>query len=291
MRLATRTPGNDHTFAPVLNGRRVDGTDDMPVELGIDVATGESPFADLAVRSLLEFISRTTSGVFVIPRDGTDKVLTSTSFADGGVVTIRDIMQGNDRSCFVRANSDPVKGKYKLTTTPLFVGAKSQLSRATVSWNWCSSAYNRALALKEQHADLLEQVAQTSLAASYGIMNVTYPTAVDELQWAGHRGQKACTVSEPAARDCSASWLLDVDEMGNVRAPADGSVSLGAQKLRNCFAQGNGNGTGNSWWGYDALQVEFDKMITCYNSKKAGYLKDVRSKESKTLPVTGEIFQ
>ena len=134
-----------------------------------------------------------------------------------------------------------------------------------------------ARAAGQSRADSLKSdlfTAQTSLAASYGLLQMTYVTAIDELRWAG---------TDDGRRN--PSLLFDTDE--NLLA-GGGSVNLGTLKVVRAFRQLDSDlATGvRVPTGQAEIVGVFVKAWNRYNPWQKGYGESVASRVSTFAPVT-----
>jgi hypothetical protein len=133
--------------------------------------------------------------------------------------------------------------------------------------NWTKKAgkagASRAQALK---GDLF--TAQTALASSYGILQMTYVTAIDEMKWTGD----GLGAKNP--------WLL-FDSV-EVHDRQGGSLNIGTKKVVKDFKNVPGTGAINT--PQDLLNT-FIRAWDRYNSREAGYGNSVAGNVPSYLPV------
>jgi hypothetical protein len=99
--------------------------------------------------------------------------------------------------------------------------------------NWGANARLSVVEKIWEDPLLLDFTAQTAVSASYGLMQMTYETAVEALGWGG---RKSVTTCKDDASECDPSYLFDTDD--NLQN-SGGSVPLGSDYLRRLFHRKN----------------------------------------------------
>lgn len=145
--------------------------------------------------------------------------------------------------------------------------------------NWSDNSQSQASRVRGNPA-LLNFTAQTPLAASYGIMQMLYTTAIRPLGWTGIKSSGVCYVSP---EDCNPSFLFDTDE--NI-ALGGGTITLASALLRRGFIKQNSTVSisdpefNNS----TLLNIAFQNMLRSYN-KRGTYPQEVMNFVGLFLPV------
>lgn len=146
-------------------------------------------------------------------------------------------------------------------------------------WSAYCSPSTRSLIEDDDAADILDFVAQTPTAASYGLFQMMYETCVEE--WSG--------VNDPAHPGSSSKaprYLFDTD--ANL-ALGGGTLSVANQYHVKHYLR---LGAPLTFDAPDDFVKELRLMYQAYNSKKVGYGADVITKSKDYVPIrTGSIFQ
>jgi len=124
--------------------------------------------------------------------------------------------------------------------------------------NWGKNAKNPTRVAKVKNGTV-DFSAQLSLAASYGLLQVTYATAID-LKWAGNTAS------------CSATDPKDPDNLFDTRcnlANGGGSLGIGTRYTEGNFA--SKSGVTPSLTNEPSLETAFSQAYQMYNAYKDGY--------------------
>jgi len=155
-------------------------------------------------------------------------------------------------------------------------------------WSDPENASPNVIAQIRNTPSLLEFTAQTPLAASYGIMQMTYIRAIRPLQWKGTKTSGPCF---RFPEKCNPSFLFDTDE--NIAA-GGGTLALASDNLLIGFMTRNpGISTTDPNFGDKSLlDAAFRNMLRSYNPGKTTYAAEVLGFSQEFLPVReAGIFQ
>jgi hypothetical protein len=155
-------------------------------------------------------------------------------------------------------------------------------------WSDPENASPNVIAQIRNTPSLLEFTAQTPLAASYGIMQMTYIRAIRPLQWKGTKTSGPCF---RFPEKCNPSFLFDTDE--NIAA-GGGTLALASDNLLIGFMTRNpGISTSDPNFGDKSLlDAAFRNMLRSYNPGKTTYAAEVLGFSQEFLPVReAAIFQ
>ncbi len=130
---------------------------------------------------------------------------------------------------------------------------------------WSATARRATLNAIRRDPDILDFTAQTPLAASYGLMQMLYTTAIAPMGWTGLKPTGACRVDPD---DCNPSSLFDTS--ANVAA-GGGSVALASDYLRRRFQQRNRavSQTDPRFGNPAQLEAAYRNMLQGYNQAPA----------------------
>jgi hypothetical protein len=164
-----------------------------------------------------------------------------------------------------------------LTVADRYVSVRDIFNSNNSVYNWTRFATSNTVAQIESGAD--DFSAQLSLAASYGLLQVTYATAIDQ-KWTGNTS--GCGATDPKDPDN----LFDTE--CNL-ASGGGSLGIGTRYTEGHFA--SQSGVTPSLTNEHTLETSFSKAYQKYNPKKDGYGNTVISNSSSFEPnPTGTIF-
>jgi hypothetical protein len=143
-----------------------------------------------------------------------------------------------------------------------FLGVKDPSVR---DQRWSAFAAQRVLNSIRRDHDVLDFTAQTPLAASYGVMQVLYTTAIAPMGWTGLKPAGACRTN---ADECNPSGLFDT--AANI-ADGGGTVALASDYLRRGFARQNPgvSQTDPRFGNRNQLEAAYRNMIRTYNQRQA----------------------
>ena len=168
-----------------------------------------------------------------------------------------------------------------LQATDIYVSARDVFLYNDGRWHWSPTAKQGAVnALTKGSTDF---TAQLSLAASYGLLQVTYVKALGK-NWAGNTGS------------CGATNPLDPDNLfdtGCNLSNGGGSLGIGTRITEVNFASNGAAGDPNpAVIDEPTLEIYFSQAYQLYNAKKKGYGTAVvtNSKSYEPTP-SGTIFQ
>lgn len=111
-----------------------------------------------------------------------------------------------------------------------FLGTKDP---SVTDQRWSAFAPRSLMNRIRRDPDQLDFTAQTPLAASYGVMQMLYTTAIAPMGWTGLKATGACRI-EP--EECNPSFLFDTTD--NIDA-GGGTLALAADYLRRSFESEN----------------------------------------------------
>ncbi len=136
--------------------------------------------------------------------------------------------------------------------------------------------------------NLLNFTAQTTIAASYGIMQLLYTTAIRPMGWTGIKTAGACDI-DPT--DCNPSYLFDLPQNISI---GGGSVVLASEFLRRGFVRYNPTVSLNdpAYLSNTNLDQNYVDMFQIYNLKPQ-YGTDILNQYAPLFPpvFTGIILQ
>ena len=163
---------------------------------------------------------------------------------------------------FVR--EDGTRGQ--IQPTDQYVTARTIIEendRKEMKQNWSAESPGKA-ALFEEHPELWEFTGQTSLAARYGIFQMTYVTAIDTMNWQGDASGRR-----------NPSRLFDTN--GNHDRNA-GSIGVATSYLVMLFREGNAmiDQLDPSIETPPHLQRAWENMLKSYNLNKTDYVDRVK---------------
>ena len=145
------------------------------------------------------------------------RLATSDGLLQGSSILPADISPRSVYDILVNGVTRPI------ASTDALVSATNIYNTNDGTQHWSTSSPKRA-ALVAQNPALLQFTAQTPLAASYGLFQVLYSTAIGPLGWTGIAGAQ------------NPSYLFDTDlNIGG----GGGSLSLAPEYLRRDFARAN----------------------------------------------------
>lgn len=165
-----------------------------------------------------------------------------------------------------------------LSASDRYVSVRDLFNSNDARLKWSVYAKNPARVASVQNGTV-DFSAQLSLAASYGLLQVMYATAIDS-KWTGNTA------------NCGASDPKDPDNLFDTEcnlANGGGSLGIGTRLTEKNFA--NISGVTPSLTGEPGMEKAFVNAYQMYNSKKGGYGAQVISNTQSFEPnPTGAIF-
>jgi hypothetical protein len=154
-------------------------------------------------------------------------------------------------------------------------------------WSDPKNAQPNIIGQIRDNPSLLDFTAQTPLAASYGIMQVLYTTAIRPLAWTGLKSSGECFRFPD---QCNPSFLFDTDEN---RAAGGGSLNLASDYLSIKFSEVNPPdlAINPDFNNVNSLREAFRRTLGTYNLRGT-YPLEVLNLADTFLPVRdGTIFE
>jgi len=145
------------------------------------------------------------------------RLATSDGLAQGSDILSEDVSRRSIYKIVVNGTTRPIADNDAL------VSAKNIYDTNDYQENWSINSPARA-AMVAKKPELLQFTAQTPIAASYGLLQILYDTAIKPMSWSGIDGAR------------NPSYLFDTDV--NI-AGGGGSLSLASGYLRRIFARAN----------------------------------------------------
>lgn len=167
-----------------------------------------------------------------------------------------------------------------LAASDTYVSARDIFQFNDRVYHW--SSFAKSSAVTQLNSGSVAFSAQLSLAASYGLLQVTYVRALDE-QWTGNTG--SCGATDPRDPDNLYDTACNLENGG-------GSLGIGTRITENNFASGSvAKSTSPSVNDEPSLEALFSNAYQLYNKKKKGYGDSVISNAQSFEPgPTGTIF-
>jgi hypothetical protein len=185
----------------------------------------------------------------------------------------------------------------KISDTDVFVSALEILQQndsllgvkdpSVPDQNWSARTSLNTRNLFMAQPNLLNFTAQTTLSASYGVMQLLYSTAIRPVGWTGLKVAGVC-YSDPT--DCNPSYLFDLPD-NTLRG--GGTVALASDYVRRKFIDNNPSiSTSNpAYLGPPNLDQDYKNALKSYNLDPS-YPSEVVDLSNRFLPVaSGGIFQ
>lgn len=223
------------------------------------------------VRHPLFLATQSPAGQWSAPRHPT---------GSDSLITALQLLTVNDSSCWI-LNAKQKKQAF-------LPGGKLKLPHGVASQNWCAQTTE---ARRRQISKMLVTVprlldfsAQTSVAASYGLMQMTYATAIDRHQasWTGTTAGKTSSCSRNPDAGCSPDFLFDTS--ANLQANG-GSLSVVGKMLDLQYAERNQRRTPEGLReSYYTLYSSFATMLEGYNNQGPKYSRAVTTIEQQMRP-------
>lgn len=178
------------------------------------------------------------------------RLLTSDGLAQGDRITAEDI-DPRSRYSIVRNGT-----RRRIAATDTLVSAREIYDQNDASQRWSATSSRRRLRRIAADPTLLDFTAQTPTAASYGMYQVLYTTAISS-RWAGADGGQL-----------NPHYLFDT--LANL-AVGGGSVQVAMIVLRDAFERANRGASANPLYRIqDDLEVDFRHAFNIYNHGNPG---------------------